>query len=188
MKRLASILLTACCFLLLISCDPANEKKHSLVNPFIGTGGHGHTYPGATVPFGMVQLSPDTRLTGWDGCGGYHFSDTLIYGFSHTHLQGTGVSDYGDILFAPCTQFNSKANNWSERYASRFDHDHEEAHAGYYQVYLKDQNIQVELTATERLGIHRYSLDKADTLTLMVDMDHRDALTNYSIYPLNDTM
>ncbi len=91
MKRLASILLTACCFLLLISCDPANEKKHSLVNPFIGTGGHGHTYPGATVPFGMVQLSPDTRLTGWDGCGGYHFSDTLIYGFSHTHLQGTGV-------------------------------------------------------------------------------------------------
>src|ERR1700730_6423944 len=63
------------------------------VNPFIGTGGHGHTFPGATLPFGMVQLSPDTRLTGWDGCSGYHYSDTLIYGFSHTHLSGTGISD-----------------------------------------------------------------------------------------------
>jgi len=71
------------------------------VNPFIGTGGHGHTYPGATVPFGAVQLSPDTRLEGWDGCSGYHYSDSVIYGFSHTHLSGTGVSDYGDILLMP---------------------------------------------------------------------------------------
>src|SRR6476660_3717620 len=71
------------------------------VDPFIGTGGHGHTFPGATMPFGMVQLSPDTRLTGWDGCSGYHYSDSLIYGFSHTHLSGTGISDYGDILLAP---------------------------------------------------------------------------------------
>lgn len=90
---------------LLSGCTEVPRPFHQRVNPFIGTGGHGHTYPGATAPFGMVQLSPDTRLTGWDGCGGYHYSDSVIYGFSHTHLQGTGVSDYGDILFAPCTQF-----------------------------------------------------------------------------------
>ena len=71
------------------------------VNPMIGTGGHGHTYPGAVYPFGMVQLSPDTRLEGWDGCSGYHYSDSVIYGFSHTHLSGTGVSDYADILIMP---------------------------------------------------------------------------------------
>lgn len=71
------------------------------VNTFIGTGGHGHTFPGATAPFGMVQLSPDTRLEGWDGCGGYHFTDSIVYGFSHTHLSGTGVSDYGDVLLMP---------------------------------------------------------------------------------------
>src|SRR5580698_11477971 len=71
------------------------------VNPFIGTGGHGHTYPGAVLPFGMVQLSPDTRLTGWDGCSGYYYTDTTVYGFSHTHLSGTGVADYCDILFMP---------------------------------------------------------------------------------------
>ena len=78
--------------------DPARH-----VDPFIGTGGHGHTYPGATLPFGMVQLSPDTRLEGWDGCSGYHFTDDVVYGFSHTHLSGTGISDYGDILFMPVT-------------------------------------------------------------------------------------
>jgi len=188
MTRCIPLFLTLCWSLLFSGCLTSEERKSALVNPFIGTGGHGHTYPGATVPFGMVQLSPDTRLTGWDGCGGYHYSDTIIHGFSHTHLQGTGVSDYGDILFAPCTQFNPEAKTWSDRYASRFSHENESAHAGYYQVYLQDQKIQVELTATERVGIHRYSLQEEDTLTLMVDMAHRDALTHYSIYPLNDSM
>ena len=136
----------------------------------------------------MVQLSPDSRLTGWDGCGGYHYSDSIIYGFSHTHLQGTGVSDYGDILFAPCTQFNRDATNWSDRYASRFSHTNEEAHAGYYQVYLEDQHIDVELTTTKRVGIHRYRLDESDTLSLIIDMQHRDALIHYSIYPVGDSM
>src|SRR5436190_21211200 len=79
----------------------AQQNLTRYVDPFIGTGGHGHTYPGATMPFGMIQLSPDTRLTGWDGCSGYHYSDSLIYGFSHTHLSGTGISDYGDILLIP---------------------------------------------------------------------------------------
>ena len=85
-------------------CNLDLKEKPNLtafVDPFIGTGGHGHTYPGFSMPFGMVQLSPDTRLSGWDGCSGYHYSDSIIYGFSHTHLSGTGVSDYGDILFMP---------------------------------------------------------------------------------------
>src|SRR5215813_10844440 len=79
----------------------AQRKLTQYVDPFVGTGGHGHTFPGATMPFGMVQHSPDTRLTGWDGCSGYHYSDSIIYGFSHTHLSGTGISDYGDILLMP---------------------------------------------------------------------------------------
>src|SRR5512145_933134 len=88
------------------------------VNPFVGTGGHGHTFPGAIVPFGMVQLSPDTRLTGWDGCSGYHYSDSIVYGFSHTHLSGTGISDYGDILLMP-------AVGAKKTYTSRFSHQNE---------------------------------------------------------------
>ena len=173
--------------LLLSGCQEPTVPLHQRVDPFIGTGGHGHTYPGATAPFGMVQLSPDTRLTGWDGCGGYHYSDSVIYGFSHTHLQGTGVSDYGDILFAPCTQFQPGAENWSERYSSQFSHATEQAEAGYYSVYLDDQHLQAELTTTPRVGIHRYRLDEPDTLTLIVDMQHRDNLIHYSIYPLNDS-
>src|ERR1044072_3597307 len=84
---------------------PAQQLNYTqYVNPMIGTGGHGHTFPGATVPFGMVQLSPDTRIDGsWDGCSGYHYSDSVIYGFSHTHLSGTGCSDYGDIVVMPFT-------------------------------------------------------------------------------------
>ena len=172
----------------LTGCSSTAVPRYRLVNPFVGTGGHGHTYPGATAPFGMVQLSPDSRLTGWDGCGGYHYSDSIIYGFSHTHLQGTGVSDYGDILFAPCTQFNKDATEWSERYASRFSHENEKAHAGYYQVYLEDQHIDVELTTTQRVGIHRYRLEEPDTLSLIIDMQHRDALIHYSIYPVGDSL
>src|SRR6201747_630186 len=93
-------------FLLGLSLTSSAQKKKDFtpfVDPFIGTGGHGHTYPGAVVPFGMVQLSPDTRLQGWDGCSGYHYTDTLVYGFSHTHLSGTGVADYCDVLFMPTT-------------------------------------------------------------------------------------
>ncbi|PCJ81449.1 MAG: hypothetical protein COA49_04970 [Bacteroidetes bacterium] len=164
-----------------------SSPNYMKVNPMIGTGGHGHTYPGATSPFGMVQLSPDTRLDGWDGCSGYHNSDSIIYGFSHTHLQGTGVSDYGDILLMPCTKFTAGATSWQDRYKSRFQKDTEYAHAGYYSVFLEDQNIQVELTTTPRTGIHKYTLTEPDTLTLIIDLEHRDKLINYSIYPLDDS-
>src|SRR5881394_4053906 len=99
------------CLTILTSPVVAQRELTSYVDPFIGTGGHGHTYPGASMPFGMVQLSPDTRLKGWDGCSGYHYNDHKIYGFSHTHLSGTGCSDYGDILLMPTTgkpQFSNK--------------------------------------------------------------------------------
>ena len=109
-----------------------DKKLISYVNPFIGTGGHGHTYPGATMPFGMMQLSPDTRLDGWDGCSGYHYSDNEIYGFSHTHLSGTGVSDYGDILLMPTNKkvFNNGADG-KEGYNSKFSHENEVAEPGF---------------------------------------------------------
>src|SRR5690349_9860364 len=111
----------------------AQQDLTRYVDPFIGTGGHGHTYPGATMPFGMVQLSPDTRLTGWDGCSGYHYSDHIIYGFSHTHLSGTGISDYGDVLLMPTVADVGLKNH---EYAASFNHHNETARPGYYSVKL----------------------------------------------------
>ena len=165
---------------LTVGCGTNPKPLHMEVNPWIGTGGHGHTYPGATSPFGMVQLSPDTRLEGWDGCGGYHDTDSVIYGFSHTHLQGTGVSDYGDILIMPCTQFGA-GDVWRDKYKSTFDKSSESGHAGHYKVTLKDHGIDAELTTTTRVGVHRYRLHEPDTVTLIVDLDHRDELIHYSI-------
>ena len=99
-KRIQTYLLLT---FVLVNGVTAQPYYTALVNPFIGTGGHGHTYPGASMPFGMMQLSPDTRLEGWDGCGGYHYSDSIMYGFSHTHLSGTGIADYCDVLVMPFT-------------------------------------------------------------------------------------
>jgi len=168
------------------NCAPAVLSDY--VNPFIGTGGHGHTYPGPTMPFGMVQLSPDTRLDGWDGCGGYHYSDSIIFGFSHTHLQGTGVSDYGDILISPTNGQIKSGKKWHERYNSSFKKESEKASPGYYSVHLDDQNLQVELTTTTRVGVHRYTFDnEGDSCVIFMDMRHRDELLEYSFYPLNDS-
>src|ERR1700751_5504664 len=130
------------CLLLLMTAPLLSQQDLTrYVDPFIGTGGHGHTYPGATMPFGMVQLSPDTRLTGWDGCSGYHYSDSRLYGFSHTHLSGTGISDYGDILLLPTLK---------RAFSAGFQHRNETAAPGYYSVKLDEDNIFVELTATAR--------------------------------------
>ena len=152
----------------------------SFVNPFIGTGGHGHTYPGASMPFGMVQLSPDTRLEGWDGCSGYHYSDNVIYGFSHTHLSGTGIPDYCDVLLMPTVgemQFNNMTGNDPKTgYASAFSHDKEKASPGYYSVLLEDDNIPVELTVTNRVGMHKYSFPASDEANVILDLRHRDKL------------
>ncbi|EDO25938.1 predicted protein, partial [Nematostella vectensis] len=144
------------------------------VNPFIGTGGHGHTFPGATTPYGMVQLSPDTRIDGsWDGCSGYHYSDNVIYGFSHTHLNGTGVSDYGDILLMP-TMGEPSFNN--KEYASTFSHDNEKASAGFYSVKLDKHNIDVRLTTSTRVGFHEYTFNKSGQANIILDLNHRDKL------------
>lgn len=130
------------------------------------------------MPFGMVQLSPDTRLTGWDGCSGYHYSDSIIYGFSHTHLSGTGISDYGDILLMPTVgdvSLEAIVDGRTDKgYASPFTHQNESARPGYYSVRLSDGNILAELTATNRVGFHRYTYPATDRANVVVDLVHRD--------------
>ena len=139
------------------------------VNPFVGTGGHGHTFPGAVYPFGMIQLSPDTRpLPGdWDGCSGYHYSDSLIYGFSHTHLSGTGCDDWCDILVVPGGK------------PSRFSHEREKASPGYYEVYLADSRVLARLSAGRRSALHEYRFE--DAPVVVIDLRHRDPLEAYAI-------
>ncbi len=156
----------------------AQTNFAKLVNPFIGTGGHGHTYPGATAPHGMVQLSPDTRLESWDGCGGYHYDDNYIYGFSHTHLSGTGIPDYCDILIMPIAGKPSPDN---KIYGSRFSHKNEKASAGYYSVLLDKGNIQTEFTTTERVGFHHYAFSSINDNTIILDLKHRDEVLESSL-------
>jgi predicted alpha-1,2-mannosidase len=148
--------------------DPA-----SFVDPMIGTDAHGHTYPGATVPFGMVQLSPDTRTDTWDGCSGYHFDDTTIIGFSHTHLSGTGCGDLGDIMLMPTVgDVRLDAGQPGDGYVSRFSHSREEAQPGYYKVYLSDPGVTAELTATTRTGFQRYTFPATNAAHIVIDLDH----------------
>ena len=163
---------------LFFSCSQTHVVKEYVdyVNVFIGTGGHGHTYPGATLPHGMVQLSPDTRLFGWDGCSGYYYADSSIIGFSHTHLSGTGIGDYGDILMMPTSGENKfmvsgNAEDPDLGYRSRFSHKEEEAVPGYYKVRLSDYDITAELTAALRTGFHRYTYPEGKAANLIIDME-----------------
>lgn len=161
-------------FFLFISTFTFAQNFQQHVNPMIGTGGHGHTFPGATVPFGMVQLSPDTRIDGsWDGCSGYHYSDEIIYGFSHTHLNGTGVSDFGDIMLMPTMGEPSLDN---KDYSSTFSHKNEKASAGFYSVKLDDDDIDVALTTSPRVGFHEYTFNKSGQANIILDLNHRDLL------------
>src|SRR6184192_4503283 len=160
-----------------ITRDSASEDDLTqFVKIAIGTGGHGHTYPGATVPFGMVQLSPDTYNDGWDWCSGYHHSDSSIMGFSHTHLSGTGVGDMLDVLLMPRTGKTRIVPGTREKpeegYRSRFDHADEVAEPGYYSVLLPDYDIRAELSATERAGIHRYTFPLSDSSHFILDLVH----------------
>lgn len=154
---------------LFTACSQAPQSPIDSVNPFIGTGFHGHTYPGATAPYGAVQLSPDTRKGNWDACSGYHYSDSTLMGFSHTHLSGTGCIDLGDILFRPSLQT-----------PLAFSHSDEKASPGYYSVNLREAGVLAELTTTPHVGIHRYTYKKGIESTLVVDMDH--LLDNEYIY------
>lgn len=159
---------------LVISIFGFGQNYSQYVNPFIGTGGHGHTYPGATVPFGMVQLSPDTRIDGsWDGCSGYHYDDSVIYGFSHTHLNGTGVSDFGDIMLMPTM---GEHNIIPNEYSSTFSHSNEKATAGFYSVKLDKHNIDVRLTTSTRVGFHEYTFNNSGQANIILDLNHRDKL------------
>ena len=170
-------------FLSAISCQQKSAPV-DFVDPFIGTGGHGHTFPGATLPFAMVQLSPDTRLTGWDGCSGYHYSDSIIYGFSHTHLSGTGIADYCDILLMPTSGkyylHNGYPNRINRGYASHFDKQNEKASPGFYSVYLKDYDIRVALTVSKRVGFHKYTFPKNKRAFVILDLTHRDPVITSS--------
>ena len=170
--------------LMLFSFIAIGQNFHQYVNPMIGTGGHGHTYPGATVPFGMVQLSPDTRIDGsWDGCSGYHYSDNVIYGFSHTHLNGTGVSDYGDILLMPTM---GEPSLDSKVYSSTFSHNNEKASAGFYSVKLDKNNIDVRLTSSTRVGFHEYTFNESGLANIILDLNHRDKLLEGRIRVIDD--
>ncbi len=201
MKQTTIFLLT--CMLLMYACQnqptsnaavkqliPKEKLQDCLkyVNPFIGTGGHGHTFPGVTAPFGMVQLSPDTRLEGWDGCSGYHYSDSLLYGFSHTHLSGTGVSDYGDILFMPTTGIVTLNNgaNGEIGYRSTFSHNKESNFGGVYNVSLTSYGIDAVLMASRRVGYHEYTFPKTQDANIIIDLAHRDKVLDASLKVVNN--
>ena len=138
--------------------DPLDEA-----DPFVGTGFHGHTYPGATTPFGLVQLSPDTRNRTWDGCSGYHQSDSTIMGFSHTHISGTGCADLGDFLFTPAV---------GEVAPIPFSHKDETASPGYYRVRFKENGMTAELTAARHTGLHRYTFTGNVIPKIQIDLRH----------------
>jgi predicted alpha-1,2-mannosidase len=181
MKRLS---ISALLLFTVMNRAAAQTNYASLVNPFIGTGGHGHTYPGASMPFGMMQLSPDTRLEGWDGCGGYHYSDSLMYGFSHTHLSGTGIADYCDVLLMP---FTGEVKWKNTEYASSFSHKNEKAHAGYYEVLLDKHQIHASLSTSTRSGMHEYTFPaSAAEGKVLLDLKHRDEVLESSLEIVND--
>ena len=151
----------------------------SFIDPFIGTDGHGHTFPGPVLPYGMVQLSPDTRTQGWDACSGYHISDNSILGFSHRHLSGTGMTDFADVLFTPFIgDLPLKNDSLQAYYPLTFSHKNEKATAGYYQV-LFDNKINAELTATTRAGFHKYTFP-SNKAGLIIDLHHN--LNNQKVH------
>jgi predicted alpha-1,2-mannosidase len=155
---------------------PLTPQLTQWVDVFLGTGGHGHTFPGATLPFGMVQLSPDTGTSGWDHCSGYHRDDRTILGFSHTHLSGTGVGDMMDFLLMPARgpvhTTAGDAESPGSGYRARFSHHDETAEPGYYSVLLKDLGIKAELTATTRVGMHRYHFPADKSSHFVIDLAH----------------
>ena len=185
--RVSLFLVFSFSFLVFSSCG--DKPLTSYVNPMVGTDGHGHTFPGAIVPFGMIQPSPDTRLGGWDGCSGYHYSDDTIYGFSHTHLSGTGVEDYCDVLLMPASgNWRANGNEWREGYKSHFTHRNETARAGYYKVLLDRTNAIVELTADRRVAYHAYTYAGDIDNGFVIDLRHRDVLLSGKVMARDDML
>jgi predicted alpha-1,2-mannosidase len=177
MKNITLFLL---CFVLFVGCKKQTVKSYNdkdltkYVNPFIGTGGHGHTYPGAAVPFGMLQISPVNGISNWDWCSGYHYSDSVMVGFSHLSLSGTGIGDLADVLFMPINKEIDLRVLHKYRdsipYKSSYSHKNEKAGPGYYQVFLDDPKINVELTTSNRTAIHKYIYTENDRQSVIVDL------------------
>lgn len=161
---------------LITPCSASSQELIDYINPMIGTDGIGHTFPGATTPFGMVQLSPSNDYTGWNRCAGYHYTDSVIKGFAHTHISGAGLAGLGDILLMPITGtpkwVSGTDHSPDEGYRSRFSHATEKASAGYYRVVLSDYQVQAELTATPRTGVHRYTFLSGGDGGILIDPTH----------------
>jgi len=179
MTKLTSILSGSMLFLL--ACTGSAPKQVQLdrltdfVDPFIGTADHGHTYPGAAYPFGQIQLSPDNGTQGWDWCSGYYYSDSIVAGFSHLHLSGTGIGDLADISFMPVTSAvtfvdGEKNSDFVTRYAGKYKHTQEVAKPGYYAVTLANNGVEAEFTVTERAGLHRYSFPEKGENNLLINL------------------
>ena len=153
-----------------------NINPTSFVDPFIGTGGHGHTYPGATVPFGMLQVSPINGVNGWDWCSGYNYSDNIAVGFSHLALSGTGIGDLLDIPLMPINKKVDLSEYFESRdsipYKSAYSHNNEKASPGYYQVFLEDPKVNVELTTSQRTAYHKYTFSKDDQQSVIIDLGY----------------
>ena len=162
-----TLLITALLFGLTATAQEAQWTSIQDINPFIGTGGHGHTHPSAQAPFGMIQLGPNTRYDGWDGCGGYHYTDSAMYGFTCTHLSGTGVSDYGDLLMLPYSSPTKEGDH------IKFFKEDEHAQAGYYACILND-GTRIEATAGDRIGKLRLHFPRNSSPGIMVDLNFRD--------------
>ena len=162
--------------LFLSSCLNQPTDYASYVDPFIGTAYTGHTYPAATTPFGMVQVGPDSGISDWEFCSGYHDSSSSIMGFSHTHLSGTGCPDMGDIMLMPMVDCDfwtaGEDEDTSKGYRSRFNTLSEKASPGYYSVLLEDYGIKAEMTATPRVGFHRYTFPESGSAAILIDLEH----------------
>ena len=190
MKAFKLLALTSC-FLLAAGNGVAQRdysKSEGLlryVDPYIGSGYHGHVFVGTSVPYGMVQLGPNNIHKGWDWCSGYHYSDSILIGFSHTHLSGTGCTDLGDILIMPLNEIRTPRGNQDDirdSYASRYSHDNEIARPEYYSLLLDRYDIKAELTATDRVGFHRYTYPDGKPASILIDLREGNGSNAYDSY------
>lgn len=190
MKAFKLLALTSC-FLLAAGNGVAQRdysKSEGLlryVDPYIGSGYHGHVFVGTSVPYGMVQLGPNNIHKGWDWCSGYHYSDSILIGFSHTHLSGTGCTDLGDILIMPLNEIRTPRGNQDDirdGYASRYSHDNEIARPEYYSLLLDRYDIKAELTATDRVGFHRYTYPDGKPASILIDLREGNGSNAYDSY------
>ena len=172
------LLMTVLCSAITVSCNKEETPITSTnliqyVDPYIGSDYHGHVFVGTSVPFGMVQLGPNNIYKGWDWCSGYHYSDSIVIGFSHTHLSGTGSTDLGDVLIMPLNEIRTSRGNQddiSNGYASKYSHENEIVRPNYYSLLLDRYNIKAELTTTERVGFHKYTYPEGKPASILIDL------------------